>query len=564
MTALNNVRQIFGGHRIILMVILCLFGLCAMSNGPRKHKRRKTTDERIYLVHADVLMYDRFDHNTPGAQVLKGNVQFRHKGATLRCDSAFFYETENSFEAYGHVRLVQGDSVTLTSEKAYYDGNDQMAEARHNVVLKHRGTTLYTDSLNYDRLYGVGYFFEGGRMVDKKNVLVSDWGEYSTDTRKAIFNYDVTLRNEDFTIHTDTLHYDTRTSVAHVVGPSRIISKESTINTTSGFYNSNTGQTELFGRSKVVNEEKEITADSLFYNEKSGVSEGFNKVIYVDKENKNSLECDYFWYNENIGEAMATKRPLMKDFSQKDTLYVHSDTIRLYTYNINTDSVFRTAHCYYKVRAYREDVQAVCDSLVYNTKDSCMTMYRDPIVWNDNRQMFGEKMEVFMKDSTVERAHIIGQAFSAEMLRDSTHYNQVSSREMFAYFDDGKLSKTEAIGNVRTVFYPMEEKDSSIIMLNYLETDTIRMFLKAGKLQKIWTPKAEGTAYPMSQIPPGKDFLDGFAWFDGIRPVDKDDIFNIRGKKEEEVLKPQTRHEAPLQRIKDGIVETLKGGEIKL
>lgn len=554
----------FAGHRIIIFVVLCLFALCAMSSGPRKHKRRKTTDERIYLVNADVLYYDQFASNTPGAQVLNGNVQFRHKGATLWCDSALFYDRENSFEAYGHVRLVQGDSVSLTSEEAYYDGNDQMAEARHNVVLKHRGTTLYTDSLNYDRLYNVGYFFEGGRMVDKKNVLVSDWGEYDTKTRKAVFNYNVTLRNDNLTINTDTLHYDTRSSLAQVVGPSRIVSGESTIDTKSGFYNSKTGQTQLFGRSKVMNGEKEITADSLFYNEKTTVSEGFNNVVYVDKENKNSLECDYFWYNDSTGEAMATRRALMMDFSQNDTLYVHSDTIRLYTYNIDTDSVFRTTHCYKGARAYRKDVQAVCDSLVYNTKDSCMTMYRDPIVWNDDRQILGEKIEVFMKDSTVERTHVIGQAFSIEMLHDSIHYNQVSSNEMFAFFDDGNLYKTEAVGNVRTVFYPIDEKDSSLMLLNYLETDTVRMFLQDGQLQKIWTPRAEGTAYPMSQIPPGKEKLDGFAWFDAIRPVDKNDIFNRRGKKAEEKLKPQKRHTAPLQQIRDGKVETVKGVETEL
>jgi lipopolysaccharide export system protein LptA len=564
MTALNKIRQMFGGHRIIFLVILCLFGLCAMSKGPKKHKRRKTTDERVYLIHADVLHYDQYGSNAPGAQVLNGNVKFRHKGATLSCDSAFYYEKENSFEAYGHVRMTQGDTLTLTSEEAYYDGNDQMAEARYNVVLKHRGTTLYTDSLNYDRLYNVGYFFEGGRMVDKKNTLVADWGEYNTETHEAIFNYDVTLRNEQFTIYTDTLHYDTRTSLAHVVGPSRIVSGQNTINTESGYYNSNTGQTQLYGRSTVVNDAKEMTADSLFYNENTGVSEGFNHVVYVDKENKNSLDCDYFWYNDSTGEALATDRALLKEFSQKDTLYVHSDTIRMFSYNLNTDSVYRTAHCYNRVRAYRTDIQAVCDSLVYITRDSCMTMYKDPIVWNMGRQMVGEKMEVFMKDSTVERAHVIGQAFSIEMLHDSIHYNQVSSREMFAYFDNGDLRKTEAIGNVRTVYYPIDEKDSSLILLNYLETDTMRMFLAKRQLEKIWTSKAEGTGYPMSQIPPGMEKLTGFAWFDNIRPVDKYDIFNWRGKKEEDVLKPQTRHAAPLQQIKDGKVETLKGEEIKL
>lgn len=60
-------------------------------------------------------------------------------------------------------------------------------------------------------------------------------------------------------------------------------------------------------------------------------------------------------------------------------------------------------------------------------------------------------------------------------------------------------------------------------------------------------PKAEGTLYPMSQIPPDKKFLPGYAWFDYVRPVSKEDIFNWRGKKAGTELKEEKRREAPLR-----------------
>lgn len=224
MTIKEIFQNIFRGHRILIMVILCLFGLSMVqSHQAPKKKRRAKTDERIYLIHADRLRFDQYSNN-PEAQILNGNVAFRHKGAKLYCDSAYFYQASNSFRAFGHVKMYQGDTLSLFSDYAYYDGNDQMAEARHNVVLTHRKTKLYTDSLNYDRLYGIGYFFEGGKMIDKQNVLVSDWGEYDTETRKAVFNYNVNLKNPKFVLTTDTLHYDTRTSMANIVGPSKIIS----------------------------------------------------------------------------------------------------------------------------------------------------------------------------------------------------------------------------------------------------------------------------------------------------------------------------------------------------
>ena len=141
---------------------------------------------------------------------------------------------------------------------------------------------------------------------------------------------------------------------------------------------------------------------------------------------------------------MCTDSAMAIDYSQRDSLFMHADTFKIFTYNINTDSVYRKMHAFNKVRAYRTDVQAVCDSLVYNSKDSCMTMYRDPIVWNNNQQLVGEQIQVFMKDSVVDHAHVINQAFSIEQLRDTVSYNQVSSKEMFAYFEDGDIHEAQA------------------------------------------------------------------------------------------------------------------------
>lgn len=563
MNTINKISRYLSGHRIQLAVVLCLFGLCvAQSRKVAKGRHRPKTDERVYLKHADMLRFNQYGEHA-GAQILNGNVTFLHKGALLTCDSAYFYQESNSFKAFGHVKMRQGDTLSLTSDYAFYDGDNQMAEARHNVLLRHRGTKLYTDSLNYDRLYNIGYFFEGGKMVDRNNVLVSDWGEYDTETRKAVFNYNVNLRNPKFTLTTDTLHYDTRTSLANIVGPSVIRSKESVIHTSDGYYNTNTGRARLYGRSTMSNKGKEITGDSLFYDEKRGISQGYRNVIYKDTQKKNELHCNYLWYNEKNGFAFATENPVMMEYSQKDTLFVHSDTIKVITYHLNTDSVYRTAHCYNKVRAFRNDVQAVCDSLVYNTKDSCMTMYRDPIAWSGDRQLLGEEIQVFMKDSTIDRAHIINQALTAELMPDKEHYQQLSSKEMFAYFTKGQITQTEAIGNVRSIYYPVDDKDSTLMGLVYIETDTMKMFMRDRQLQKIWTSKTDGTWYPMTQIPPERYKLDGFTWFDYIRPINKDDIYEWRGKKDGTQLKNITRHAAPLQHIEGGELKSVAATENK-
>lgn len=545
----HNINK--NGHRIFFILILCLFGFCLVQamQAPRKKHKKRPKGERVYLLHADELRYDMFGRN-PDAQIVKGKVSFMHQGGHLTCDSAYFYQGTNSVKAFGHVHYRQGDTLSLTCERAEYDGMMQMMHARRNVVLHHRRQTLKTDSLDFDRLYNMANFFDGGTLIDGKDRLVSDWGEYHTETREAKFVFNVKLRSGKDVVTTDTLYYDVPTSTAHMVGPSKIVSGSSVVHTADGYYDTKTDKAKLFGRSTLVDKDKSITGDSLYY-VKNGESTGYGNVVYVDKKNKNSLTCNYLRYNEKTGMGFATKRPVAIDYSQKDTLWMHSDTMRIYTFNINTDSVYRKVHAYPHVRAFRNDMQAICDSLVFNSKDSCMTMYKDPVIWNANRQMLGEEIRAYMADSTIRFAHVIGQALSIEQMPDSVHYNQITSSEMKSYFEKGEMKMTEAIGNVQTVYYMTNDKDSSLVGLNYLETDTMRMYLGAArKLDKIWTNKFTSTMYPITQVPPAKYKLPNFAWFEDLRPKDKNDIFVWRGKSSGTELKSIMRHEAPLQSLK--------------
>ena len=494
-------------------------------------------------------------------------MSFAHQGGHLTCDSAYFYQASNSVKAFGHVHYRQGDTLSLTCERADYDGQMQMMHARKNVVLHHRRQTLRTDSLDFDRLYNMANFFDGGTLIDGKDRLVSDWGEYHTRTREAKFVYNVKLRSGKDVVTTDTLYYDVPTSTAHMVGPSKIVSGSGGIvHTEDGYYDTRTDKAKLFGRSTIIDKEKSITGDSLYY-KKNGESTGYGNVVFVDKKNKNSLTCNYLRYNQKTGTGFATRNPVAMDFSKKDTLWMHSDTMRIYTFHINTDSVYRKVHAYPKVRAYRADVQAVCDSLVFNSKDSCMTMYKDPITWNGNRQLLGEEIRVYMNDSTIRMAHVIGQALSIEQMPDSVHYNQITSKEMKSFFEAGEVKKTEAIANVQTIYYMTNDRDSSLVGLNYLETDTMRMYMGAQrKLDKIWTNKFTSTLYPITQIPPAQYKLPNFAWFEDIRPKDKNDIFVWKGKGKGSELKAIKRHEAPLQTLKksDAVTQQPKepaGGE---
>lgn len=531
---------------VLVALLLLLIGAGARARQADDRRPRKKSDEKVYLIHADNLRYDEYRH--PGAQLLSGKVNLRHEDLLMFCDSAVVYEATNSFEAFGHVRMLQGDTLSLTGDYLFYDGESQIAQMRHNVVMKHRNSTLITDSLNYDRLYSLGYYFEGGKLIDGDNVLTSDYGEYYTSTRLSTFNYNVTLVNPKFKLVSDTLHYDIQTKWANVMGPSNVISGDNRIYTEHGYYNTETEVARLMDRPILHNKGRRMTGDSLYYNKLTGIMKAYENIVYVDSVNKNILTGNYGVYNELTGEALATDSALAKDFSSgEDTLYVHADTLRLFTYNIDTDSVYRVMHGYFHVRAYRTDIQAVCDSLVFNSRDKQLTMYRDPIAWSDNRQILGEEINVFTNDSTIDSIYVERQALLVEQM-DSVHYNQVAGQVMKSFFAEGKMRENHVDGNVYIVNYPVE-RDSSILYQTYTETAKLRMYMEAGKLKKLWTPAAEGTFYPVDKAPRERTYLANFAWFDYIRPLNKDDLFEWRPKKAGTELKKSVRREAPLQTL---------------
>ncbi len=544
-------------HRYLLAGILCLFGMCLLSAQDKKanpgapgkkdsvavgQQKADTSGKkktRVDLLYADEAQADK--QLRPDVQVLIGSVRLKHDSMYMFCDSALIYEKINSVEAFGNVRMEQGDTLFIYGDYLYYDGMSQLAMLRENVRMINRNTVLTTDSLNYDRLYNLGYYFEGGMLTDEDNVLTSEWGEYSPTTKLAVFNHEVKLVNPQFVLTSDTLKYSTESKIATILGPSDIVSDKNHIYSERGEYNTATGQAELLDRSVLTNEGKKLTGDSLFYDRNLGYGEAFNDVRMNDTVNRNMLTGDYCFYNELTGNALATIRAVAIDYSQGDSLFMHGDTLRLVTYNLNTDSMYREMRVYHKVRAYRTDIQAVCDSLVYNSKDSCMTMYYDPILWHGSQQLLGEEVKVYMNDSTIDWAHIINQALAVEQ-KDSVHYNQVTGKEMKGFFVDGDMRRVEVNGNVLVVFYPVEEKDSSLIMMDYTEGSFLKMLLKDRKMEQgTFVGKTNGVAYPLDQIPADKYRLPSFVWFDYIRPSSKEDIFNWRGKKAGEALQKSDR-----------------------
>lgn len=629
---------------------LLVHGQEAQTDGTQKKR------EFVYLLHANETRYNQ--RINADAQILVGNVAFRHDSLYMYCDSALFFEASNSLKAYGRVHMAQGDTLFLDGEQLFYDGDAMLAEIRYNVRMEDPSMVLTTDSLNYDRTLNLGYYFEGGTLRDSLNTLTSDWGEYDTKTKDALFNYNVTLTNDNFVLTSDTLGYNTGTRIAVITGPSEIDNGSNHITSTLGYYHTNEDQAQLLNRSVLHNDNYRMVGDSLFYDHALGYGEAFRNVIMDDYKEKCRLTGEYAYYNEVVDSAYATGKAIAIDYSQGDSLFIHADTLSMTTHLIPVppaapqqpatpkmpaapllpnstdtpapsdttatapldtlalptipeipdipeipeipdnpgspaspdsslavlplpaedaialpqdtstadsislplasdtiptepaDSTYRIIKGFHKVRMYRSDVQAVCDSLVFSTLDSCITMYYDPIIWNGGQQVLGEKILIYLNDSTIDWVHIQNQALLVEQL-DTAHFNQISGREIKAYFKNGEIDYADVIGNVLVAYYYQEDEGQELTGLNTTQASHLTAYMVDRQMEKLLiTNKSNGVFYPILQIPPDKMKLPTFGWFSKLRPLSPFDILIWRGKNSEDKLKKTNRSPVPLPTLK--------------
>ncbi len=488
----------------------------------------------VYLERSETLSYD--EQRIAHAQILNGNVLFRHEEALMYCDSAYFYEGRNSLDAFGHVRLVQGDTLLGFGDKLFYDGNTKMARLRRHVRLIHgkaeeNPTVLTTDSLNYDRAAGIAYYYTGGTVRDSLNTLTSVRGSYRPDSKEAVFSKEVRLENPKFTLTSDTMLYNTETKIAGIVSPTDIIYEQETdIHSSRGWYNTHTEQSMLLDRSVVHHQEgRFMTGDTIYYDKRIGFGEVLGNMEMTDSAQHVTLYGEYGQMWEENSRGYATDSALMEDWSDTAHItYIHADTLfteeQHYTDSALTDSTYRLVRAYYGVRVWRNDAQMVCDSMVYWSSDSTMHLYINPICWSENQQMSADSIIVYIVNGTVE--HAFGSGTALCVMEDTLGYfNQMSGKEMTMTMVEGEVKTIDMSGNALTVYFP-KESDGDFVGLNTTESSFIRIYVENRKIHHIrFTKETTGVLYPMDQIPYGGEKLGLFFWADDQRPLNANDVF---------------------------------------
>lgn len=474
----------------------------------------------IEIMNADLTAFDI--KLGKDATKLIGDVRLKHEGVVMSCDSAYFYKSTGSVDAFSRVKVVQGDTLTLTGDRAYYDGTTRLARIRHNVKMVNNDVTLLTDSLNYNREAGIAYYMGGGILTQEDKRLTSRRGRFILEPEIFYFMDSVVITHPDNTIYTDSLKYDSGTEISYFAGPTEIFSEDRYIYCENGWYDSRQDISFVTDHAYLEEAGRTLRGDTLFYDAAQGFGRARSHVEMIDTTENTILRGHFGLYYRDTDYAMVTDSALMIQVDGPDTMYVHADTLRSLQ-----DTAFengsRILKAYYRVKIYRSDLQAMCDSLVYVEADSAFDFFGEPVLWSEENQLTAKHIRVVMANQQLKEMYLNGVAFVASQI-DSVKFDQMRGKEMIGYFRDNQLVKIDVTGNGQTIYYA--EDQGVIVGANKTECSNLIIYLKDNKISRVnYTTQPDGTYYPLDLFPPGESKLADFKWVSQWRPLTWQDVF---------------------------------------
>ena len=457
--------------------------------------------------YVEIISANSLESNTPGIQELIGDVKLRQGSMYLSCDKAVINEKTNDFTATGHVYMNKKDSVRTYSNVMEYIGLTKQTIFSGNVKLVSDKTTLETDKLTYEN-NGDAHYESAATIHQENTTIFSRRGTYFTSKHLISFRENVVVKAEDFYITSNALDYDTKTKITYFIGPTNIVSKNGKIYCEAGFFDNNKGEAVFKKNARVKDKAMVLTADSIYRNTKKSVSHAYGHVHATDTIDNITISGEHGIFYEKIGKTIMTENALLQQLIDKDTLFLHADTLRAVNDTVKKN---KKVYAYHGVRFIKDDLSGVCDSLTYFPSDSLIKLFHKPVLWMDKSQISGNYIEIFIYDNKIRELRIKKNGFIISQ-NGKNAFDQIKGREMTGYFSDGKMKKMRVIGNAETVYFA-KEKDSSYTGVNKAECSNLMIHFKDSKVNKIkFFEKPDAVFIPIDKVDLDKLKLKDFVW----------------------------------------------------
>jgi len=459
------------------------------------------------------------------------------------------YDLNSSTASYSTPATLKSQSTVLKSQRGKYLVREDIAHFAGQVQLSDPEIQLQSDSLLFNTKTQTAFFVAPTLIEKKDRKIYCESGYYDVDDEKAVFSgnpqfqeqdrkasaktmiYDGKLHeiilldgvkyitNKD-RLEGDSLYYNEDTRLMTLLGKGSITTDNGTLQSTKKLvYNDSTGVFTTAGRATLQDSSNHLEADHIFKEDQSGNLIASGNVYWLDTLNDASIQCDSLHMNKANNRVTAVgegRQPIFKSFHQTiDTLFLKADT--LIAYQTDTSSKARSILAYHDVSVYRSDIQARCDSLTYNEKDSLFTLYDQPVIWSDTSQFFADTIKLLQSGNFIKSLFLLQNAMIINS-PDLKYFNQIKGRRVRADFDSSNLEIVDVTGNAEAVYYILDDQ-KAYIGVNKIICSNILVRFGNNQIDRIYFyTSPNGTMHPMLRTDHESLKLKGFKWLTTERP----------------------------------------------
>lgn len=316
----------------LLLTGLIFNPVLSIAQVPEEAPKTTTTTPEDTLITVEILGARKLEfrkvNDSTQLQILAGDVKLKQGATLFYSDSCVIDNSNNIFEAWGHVHINDSDTTNVYSNHLRYLIDKKTAFLDGGVTLTDGKGTLTTPDLEYNVNTKIGIYKHGGKVINNNSVLTSREGYYYTDLKDVYFKNKVELKDPAYTIISDSLLYNTESQTTRFIAETFIKdSSGRTIQTKEGFYNKQTGKAEFGLRPTIQDGATSITGNRIALDDSSHTSEAIGNVVVRDSVQGTTILAGKVFRNNKTQSILATNKPLMIVKQENDSLYITADTL---------------------------------------------------------------------------------------------------------------------------------------------------------------------------------------------------------------------------------------------
>src|SRR5690625_195417 len=385
---------------------------------------------------------------------LLGEVRLQADQTIIEADSAYQYEERN---------LIQGFNIQIESENdivwadtLYHNTLTGFSRLRGRVIVLSELNTLFSESVDFDRVLNVALFNTPVRFEDDRGTLLASDGYYFQNTDIAFFRGEVQLA--------DSTQY--------------------------------------------------LEADSLYMNRSTDFYRLFDNVYAEDFVEEITFSGDFLEADSSGHRLLAGDTWLMQvSEAERDTSHLTAGILHL----TESDTI-RYIDAYHDVEIWSPTFAALADTAHYRSDIEEFRLRSNPIAWQERIQLTGPYIEALLEDDQVKLLTSYTRPIAVQEDSLTGRLNQMTGDTLKAWFDEGQVDSIIVYDNSELIFHLKDDDEQPDGLIELIAAGPSTILFEDGELSDFRAEQnIEGSYLPEDPATIDRQ-LSGFRWDPDLKP----------------------------------------------